>query len=86
MSHNEGSQRFRSSCTAAPSSKTGILSYVPEEIQKLLTVEDNLMEGDPGLVAPEKGDFRLRDDSPALNLGFKPIPFDKIGLYQDAYR
>ena len=59
---------------------------MPEEIQKLVTVKDNLTEGDPGLVAPEKGDFRLRDDSPALKLGFKPIPFDKIGLYRDEYR
>ncbi len=59
---------------------------MPEEIQKLVTVKDNLTEGDPGLVAPEKGDFRLKDDSPALKLGFRPIPFDKIGLYQDEYR
>jgi hypothetical protein len=59
---------------------------MPEEIQKLVTVKDNLTEGDPGLVAPEKGDFRLRDDSPALKVGFKHIPFGKIGLYRDEYR
>ena len=59
---------------------------MPEEIQKLVTVTDNLTEGDPGLVEPEKGNFRLAEDSPALKLGFKPIPFDKIGLYQDEYR
>jgi hypothetical protein len=57
-----------------------------EEIQKLVTVKDNLMEGDPGLVAPEKEDFRLKNDSAALKLGFKPIPLEKIGLYQDEYR
>jgi hypothetical protein len=59
---------------------------MPEEIQKLVTVTDNLTEGDPGLVATEKGNFRLSDDSPARKLGFKPIPFDRIGLYQDEYR
>jgi len=59
---------------------------MPEEIQKLVTVTDNLMERDPGLVVAEKGDFRLSDDSPALKLGFKQIPFDKIGFYQDEYR
>ena len=59
---------------------------MPEEIQKLVTVTDNLTEGDPGLVALEERDFRLRNDSSALKLGFKPIPFDKIGLYQDEYR
>jgi hypothetical protein len=33
---------------------------------------------------PEKAGFRLHRDSPALQTGFQPIPFDKIGLYQDA--
>jgi len=41
---------------------------------------------DPLFVAPEKGDYRLRADSPALALGFQPIPVDKIGLYASAER
>jgi hypothetical protein len=57
-----------------------------EFVRTLVKIEDNLTEGDPGLVAPEKGDFRLKDDSPALKLGFKPIPVEKTGLYQDEYR
>ena len=59
---------------------------MPEAIRKLVTVKDNLTEGDPGLVAPEKGDFRLKEDSPALKVGFKPIPFENIGLHKDEYR
>ena len=59
---------------------------MPKEIQKLVTVKDNLTKDDAGLVAPEKGDFRLTGDSQAVKLGFKPIPVDKIGLYQDEYR
>lgn len=59
---------------------------MPEAIQQLVTVQDNFTEGDPGLLAPERGDFRLREDSPALKLGFQPIPFERIGLYQDEYR
>lgn len=59
---------------------------MPEEIQKLVTVKDNFTEGDPGLVAPEKGDFRLKKDSPALKLGFRSIPFDQIGPSRDEYR
>lgn len=59
---------------------------MPEEIQKLVTVRDNLTEGNPGFVAPEKGDFRLKEASPALKLGFRPIPFDNIGPYRDEYR
>jgi hypothetical protein len=38
--------------------------------------------GDPAQVK----DFALRPDSPAWNLGFQAIPFDKIGLYRDELR
>jgi hypothetical protein len=31
-------------------------------------------------------DFRLKDSSPAMEIGFKPIPFDKIGLQVDRFR
>ena len=50
------------------------------------TIEDNWDEGDPGFVDVERGDFRLREDSPVWKLGFKPIPFAKIGLYEDESR
>ena len=62
------------------------LSNENQFVRKLVKMEDNLTEGDPGLVAPSIGDFRLKEDSPALKLGFKPIPFDKIGPYRDEYR
>ncbi|MCC7492899.1 MAG: right-handed parallel beta-helix repeat-containing protein [Fimbriimonadaceae bacterium] len=42
--------------------------------------------GDPLFVDAAHDDYRLRPDSPALKLGFKPIPFEQIGLYQDARR
>jgi hypothetical protein len=35
---------------------------------------------------PEEGKFQLSGTSPALKLGFKQIPFDKIGLYQSEDR
>jgi hypothetical protein len=54
--------------------------------EKIVEVKDNLIEGDPGFVAPEKGDFRLKPDAPALKMGFRPIPLEKIGLYKDEYR
>ena len=31
---------------------------------------------------PKQGKYQLSANSPALNLGFKQIPFNKIGLYQ----
>ena len=45
-----------------------------------------VMEGNPGFVDVENEDFRLKDDCVAYTIGFKPIPFDKIGLYVDVYR
>ena len=41
---------------------------------------------DPLFVDAENGDFRLKPESPALKLGFEPIPFEKIGPYADAAR
>ncbi|NCO39363.1 MAG: hypothetical protein COZ06_21885 [Armatimonadetes bacterium CG_4_10_14_3_um_filter_66_18] len=52
----------------------------------LVTFTDNFLEGDPGFVDAAQGDFRLRDDSPALKLGFKPIPLKEIGLVNDGNR
>ena len=57
---------------------------------KFMTVGQNLDLGqaDPGFIAMDKMDLRLRPDSPifAKLPGFKPIPFEKIGLYVDEYR
>ncbi len=52
----------------------------------IVHVKDNLLDADPRFVNREKEDFRLKDDSPAYKLGFKPIPFEKIGLYEDERR
>ena len=41
---------------------------------------------DPLFVDPEKDDYRLRPESPAFKLGFKPIPVEKIGPYNDPLR
>ncbi len=38
---------------------------------------------DPRFVAPEQDDFRLRPDSPALQLGFEPIDLSTVGLVGD---
>ncbi len=42
---------------------------------------------DPGFVDAAKKDFRLREDSAVLKLpGWEPIPFERIGLYNDEFR
>ena len=41
---------------------------------------------DPRFVDPDRDDYRLRPDSPALELGFKPIPVEKIGPYESPLR
>ena len=41
---------------------------------------------DPLLTDPINGDYTLFPDSPALKIGIKPIPFEKIGLYKDPMR
>ena len=53
---------------------------IEKGFDKLQDIHDNFIGDDGGLVTPEKGDFRLKDDSAAIKAGFKPIPFDKIGL------
>jgi len=54
-----------------------------------VTIENNWDEkmGDPGFVDLEGGDFRLKDDAPVLaDIGFEPIPMDRIGLINDDTR
>lgn len=41
---------------------------------------------DPLFMNPTHDDYRLRPDSPAFRLGFKPIPVEEIGCYKDALR
>lgn len=60
--------------------------HVEEQAEPYITYVDNLSDTDPLFVDAAKGDYRLKPESPALALGFKEIPFDKIGLYLDELR
>lgn len=53
-----------------------------ERARPMVTFQDNLLDSDPHFVDPTHGDFRLKPDSPALKLGFKGLPLEKIGLYK----
>ena len=48
--------------------------------------DEHSILANPLFVDPAAHDYRLRPDSPALKLGFKPIPFDKIGPQADELR
>lgn len=48
----------------------------------LVKFENNLVDVDPRFVGKPPADFRLAPDSPAFKLGFRPIPLEKIGVYQ----
>lgn len=53
-----------------------------EEWQALGKGEGSLV-ADPGFVDPEAGDFRLGENSPALEVGFEPFDLDRPGLHGD---
>ena len=60
--------------------------HIEARIKPLVTLESNLINEDPKFVAPEAGNFQLREDSPAWKLPFQRIPIERIGLYQDGSR
>ncbi len=67
--------------------ETKTYPFADQETRNILEENGNtVIDTDPGFVDVKNGNFQLRDDSPAWKLGFKKIPFDKIGLYLDEYR
>src|SRR5207253_147753 len=41
---------------------------------------------DPMFAAPEKFDFRLKPESPALKMGFRPIDLSTVGVRSNRFR
>jgi len=59
---------------------------VRSEARSYVTFRDNLVNEDPHFKGTPPETFELREESPAYKLGFRPIPFERIGLQNDAYR
>ena len=58
-----------------------------EEIKTLLQARGNVLADQPPVTVSGDGDrFDIPEGSPVFDTGFKPIPFDRIGLYVDEYR
>lgn len=49
-------------------------------------MQENLVEGDPGLRDPAAGDYRPVPGGAADRLGFRPLPTERMGLRVDTYR
>ena len=52
----------------------------------MLAIQNNMIDQDPGFIDEANMDFGLSEDSPAYEIGFKPVSFDKIGLFEDEFR
>ena len=51
-----------------------------KELYKQSGTDATSLQGDAKFVDPAKGDFRVREDSPALKLGFENFPMDQFGV------
>lgn len=58
----------------------GAWDEVDRKAAPFVTFQDNLLGVDPHFVDAPRGNYQLRDDSPAFELGFQRIPVEKIGL------
>jgi len=59
----------------------GKWGWTEPKAQPYVKFQDNLVDVDPRFTGKPPADFRLASDSPALKLGFRPNPLDKIGVY-----
>jgi len=56
------------------------------EAWQMAGADTHSLVADPLFVDAEHGDFTLKPESPALKLGFEPIPFKEIGPFRDDSR
>jgi hypothetical protein len=48
--------------------------------------DEHSIYADPKFVDPARGDFRVKDESPALQLGFKNFPMDRFGVQKPSLK
>lgn len=55
----------------------------PDSARTMFVAHDcdsHSISGDPGFLNPASGDFRVREDSPAREIGFRNFPMDQFGV------
>ncbi|MDP6041821.1 MAG: right-handed parallel beta-helix repeat-containing protein, partial [Candidatus Latescibacteria bacterium] len=50
---------------------------------KFVAIQNNITDEDPLFTDAESDNYTLQEDSPAYELGFKPIPHERIGLHKN---
>jgi len=61
---------------------------IEEKAKPYVLIEGNLIDvaSQVLFMNAEKGDYRLKPNSPAVKIGFKPVPLERIGLYRNEWR
>ncbi len=61
---------------------------IEEKAKPYVLIEGNLIDVTSQVLFmnAEKGDYRLKPNSPAVKIGFKPVPLERIGLYRNEWR
>ena len=58
--------------------------FMTRDNGKEITIDNLVTKQDPGFTDSTSHVFSLRDDAPVIDaIGFRPIPFGEIGLYED---
>ncbi len=80
----DGEIRFRSNLYWNAAGEPFDFAGLSLEDWQALGQDEGSIIADPLFVDPEHLDFRLKPDSPALRIGFKPFDYTKAGVYGDA--
>jgi hypothetical protein len=67
--------------------KPGQVQATPASgLGRLSGLDAGSVEADAGFIGPAQGDYRVKEDSPALKLGFKNFPMDQFGVQKPALK
>lgn len=74
--------KMRSNCFYNTAGEVKFIGKSLKEWQDAGKDEGSIV-ADPEFVNPEKYDFKLKENSPAFKIGFKPFDYSKAGVYGD---